>query len=293
MNTAVFARRILSTFLVAALLFAVHASTSFAAEEKTDDLIKKAQAAVQKGDLNGALELMNKAVKADPKNAQAWFALGRVHAALRQHDKAAAAYGKALEASPQASPLYMHRAMELFKAGQIKECVEDFDNYNKLLPDGAAQNWQRGIALYYAGRFADGKKQFELHQTVNKQDVENAVWHFLCTARAEGVDKARAQLIPISGDTRIPMAKVHELFAGKAKPDDVLAAARAGEPPPDRLARQLFYAHLYLGIYFEATGDAKQARDHIFKAAEKADQNDYMGDVARVHADILRKQEKK
>jgi len=55
----------------------------------------------------------------------------------------------------------------------------------------------------------------------------------------------------------------------------------------------MFYAHLYLGIYFEAIGDAKQARDYIFKAAERANQNGYMGDVARVHADILRKSEKK
>ena len=132
----------------------------------------------------------------------------------------------------------------------------------------------------------------EIHQTVNSNDVENAVWHFLCAARADGLASAKQGLIPIDGDGRVPMAQVHQLFAGKAKPEDVLAAAKAA-PAETRAGEPMFYAHLYLGIYFEAIGDAKQARDYIFKAAERANQNGYMGDVARVHADILRKSEKK
>ncbi len=127
---------------------------------------------------------------------------------------------------------------------------------------------------------------------MNSNDVENAVWHFLCAARADGLAAAKKGLIPIEGDGRVPMAEVHRLFAGKAKPDDVLAAAKAASAP-GRAGEPMFYANLYLGIYFEAIGDAKQARDYIFKAAQRADENGYMGDVARVHADILRKQEKK
>ena len=106
------------------------------------------------------------------------------------------------------------------------------------------------------------------------------------------MEPARKNLIPIEGDGRVPMSQVHQLFAGKAKPEDVLAAAKAA-PAHNRAGEPLFYAHLYLGIYFEALGDAKQARDYIFKAAERANENGYMGDVARVHAEILRKLEKK
>src|SRR5205085_8743876 len=101
-----------------------------------------------------------------------------------------------------------------------------------LEPQQKPYHWQRGISLYYAGRFDDGKKQFELHQTVNTQDVENAVWHFLCTVRLEGLESAKKQLIPIEKDARVPMAQVHQLFAGKARPQDVLAAAQAAPPQP-------------------------------------------------------------
>ena len=162
----------------------------------------------------------------------------------------------------------------------------------QILPEQEPNHWQRGISLYYAGEYERGRKQFELHQTVNSNDVENAVWHFLCVARANGLDNARAALIPIKGDARVPMAEVHTLFAGKAKPEDVLKAAGLGGPPTLRLNRQLFYAHLYLGLYFEALGDDQKAREHIAQAAGPYQTGDYMGDVARVHLELRWPKEK-
>ena len=119
--------------------------------------------------------------------------------------------------------------------------------------------------------------------------MENAAWHFLCVARLSGVEKARAVLIPIQGDPRVPMKEVHELFAGKAKPADVLTAARAGEPPPGQLRLNLFYAHLYLGLYYEALGDSAKSREEILRASNEYAGDDYMGDVARVHAQVFEK----
>jgi lipoprotein NlpI len=46
---------------------------------------------------------------------------------------------------------------------------------------------------------------------------------------------------------------------------------------------RLFYAHLYLGLFCEATGDETLAREHITKAAREYGGTDYMSDVARVH----------
>jgi len=271
----------------------VAATVSLAQTPDADTLLEQAAAAFRKDDFKGALELINKAIGADPKHLNARMTLAAYHSRLREYDKAAEAYGTAMTVAPNPNRVRMKRGEELFRAGKIGECLEDFDKFNATEPALAPHNWQRGIALYYAGRFADGKKQFEIHQTVNKNDVENAVWHFLCTTRAENLAEARHHLIPITGDARVPMKEIQMLFAGKAKPEDVLAAAKAGDPAPDRLGHNLFYAHLYLGIYFEAIGEKAKARDYIFKAAERANENGYMGDVARVHADILRKSEGK
>lgn len=198
----------------------------------------------------------------------------------------------ALDRDPKNADALQRRGEANFKAGRFSEAVADFDAYLRLKPEQKPYHWQRGIALYYAKRYADGKKQFELHQTVNPNDVENAVWHFLCTVRAEGLEAARKQLIPIEGDTRVPMAQVHRLFAGNASPEDVMAAAQAASDN-GRAGEPLFYAHLYLGLYYDATGDGKKAREHIEKAAERADRNGYMGDVGRVHAGRLHYQSAK
>src|SRR6185503_17774965 len=120
------------------------------------------------------------------------------------------------------------QAVSDFQSGRIEESVAGFDRLVKLAPEALPQLWQRGIALYYAGRFKDCRAQFESHRTVNPNDVENAAWHFLCVARGESPEKARAALLPVGPDARVPMLQVYQLFQGKRSPEDVLAAAGTG-----------------------------------------------------------------
>ena len=61
------------------------------------------------------------------------------------------------------------------------------------------------------------------------------------------------------------------------------------EWPHDELHHRLFYAHLYLGLYYDSLGDKKQALEHMTRAAGDYKISHYMGDVARVHRDILQK----
>jgi lipoprotein NlpI len=256
--------------------------------EEPPSLASEALAALERGELAQATTLAARAIEADPKQPQAWALRAHIYGLRRDYARSIADWTRVLELDPKRPEAWQRRGEERFRAGQITECLADFDRYLELQPSQKPHHWQRGIALYYAGRFADGQRQFALHQTVNTQDVENAVWHFLCTARAESLAAAKAKLIPITGDARIPMAQVHRMFAGKAEPGEVLAAAEAA-PMKTRAGEPRFYAHLYLGIYFEAAGEMTRAREHILKAADRADANGYMGDVARVHAAILAK----
>jgi lipoprotein NlpI len=269
--------------LLASLLLAPFAPAGAAADLAADAL-KQATEAWNKEDRTNAVEVLTQALKAKPKEARLWHLRAQMRNMLGQREAAVSDLDEAIKLEPDSAVLRQERATQLFRLGRIPECVVDFDKVNELAPSRAANNWQRGIALYYAGRFADGRRQFELHQTVNSEDVENAVWHFLCTAREQGLEAARTKLISISGDTRVPMKEVQALFANRAKPEDVMAAAKAGEPSEETLKGQLFYGNLYLGLYYEALGDAAKSREYIVEAAKLADPRDYMGDVARVHA---------
>ncbi len=172
----------------------------------------------------------------------------------------------------------LDRAVDEFEQGRFSASAATFDQVAKMLPDQAPQLWQRGIALYYAGRYTDCRRQFESHRTVNPDDVENAAWHFLCVAREQAPDKARAALLPVGPDPRPPMREVYQLFRGSMTADEVLKAAG------DRLSGQ-FYAHLYIGLYSEALGRKDVALKHIKEAASDryAAVGGYMHMVAVVH----------
>ncbi len=165
-----------------------------------------------------------------------------------------------------------------FRAGRVREAALAFDALAAAAPEDAPHLWQRGIALYYAGRFGDCRTQFESHRTVNPNDVENAAWHFLCVARAESPAAARAALLPVGPDRRSPMREVYGMLEGAVTPAQVLAAGARDEAAA-------FYAELYVGLYFEALGEAARSRTHMVAAASPqfAVAGGYMHRVAQVH----------
>jgi lipoprotein NlpI len=260
--------------------------------DTADDLLKAARTALTKRDADEALRLADKAIGLDPKNAEAYLLRGTSHEALQHHAEAVADFDKCLDLSPDLAEAYDSRGSEHFKLGHITESLRDFDKALELRPALRPGHWKRGITCYYAGKFDEGRKQFEGYEKVDTNDVENAVWHYLCVARLTSPEKARASLLKIGKDKRVPMMHVYELYSGRAKPQDVLAAAQEGKPTPEELNERFFYAHLYLGLYHEVAGDKKQALDHLKQAAEDHKIGHYMWDVARVHLDLLRKEAK-
>ena len=58
---------------------------------------------------------------------------------------------------------------------------------------------------------------------------------------------------------------------------------------PGERQERLFYAYLYLGLYHEANGAAKESLAYMRKAVDQQWTGHYMWDVARVHRDLLTK----
>jgi lipoprotein NlpI len=243
--------------LAAALLLLIPAAGPADDKADADKLVTEAAAALKARRNADAADLLLRAIKLDPANAAA-------------HDRLGDA---------------------LLKLGKFDDAVAEFDRFLKLEPRFAPEHWRRGIALYYAGKFDEGRKQFDLHRTVNPEDVENSAWHYLCNARATSPAKARAELIPVSKDARVPMKQVLELFAGKLKPQDVLDAAETAGLTGERLKEARFYAHLYVGLFYESEGDAAKAKEHLTTAVEKYKIGHSMWDVADAHLKMLKKKQ--
>ncbi len=187
----------------------------------------------------------------------------------------------------ESAQAYQSRGVAYFEMGEFKKSISDFDRVIEIAPSQEPHHWQRGISYYYAGEYEKGAKQFELHRSVNPNDVENAVWHFICKAKLDGPEAAKEALIPISYDSRIPMSAIWKLYSGEETPESVLEVC--GTPDPSsRLSRQRFnYAHLYIGLYHEAFDRTQLAKKHIKLAATTFTMDNYMGMVAHVHHRLL------
>ena len=200
-----------------------------------------------------------------------------------KYDEALQILDKAIAADNDFLRAINLRGMVQYMRGQFKQSVADFDHVIAKEPKAFPGHWQRGIALYYVGRYEDGAKQFKAYEQVSTSDVENTFWHWMCNYKLLGEKQARDALLKTGRDSRTPMNEVLQLIQGKIEPPAVLQAAEK-----DGKKEALFYAHLYLGLYHDVKGDRKKALEHLELAAGKYHLGNYMHEVARVHRDWLK-----
>lgn len=259
--------------------------------QKTDEageirkVFSQIRALIYQNRRNEALQVASEALTKFPESAPIWTMKGRIHQTFREFEKAHADLIHAVELDPSFADAWQLKGVVEFQMTRPADSVDSFDKYLELRPAEAPYHWQRGISLYYAADFEEGALQFEIHKSVNPADVENVFWHYLCNAGMKGATKAAENIIPLQpGDGRIPMREIHGLITGKNTTMDVIDAAVKGSGGNGiQEKNNRFYAHLYLGLYFESTGDQVKSLEHMQKAAETYSQTHFMGDVAKVH----------
>jgi lipoprotein NlpI len=202
---------------------------------------------------------------------------GRYDLAVMKAQSAASMAEKSGEIQQQA-------ARVVYLSGKAAESVPLFDRANELIPTIAPHNWERGIALGTCGKWAEGAQQFKLHHDVNPNDVENSAWYFLCVAKSEGLEAAKKSVIPSGGDGRQPMMTVLQMLKGTKTPKEVIEAAIANTSEGSGRADALFYADLYVGLYYDSLGDAENAKKYLLSSLKHGVKG-YMVDTARVYLD--------
>lgn len=285
--------RYTGTFLLALSVLVIGSGTSAAQQDsQAAKVYQQARQAFAQQDVDLALRLSAEAIELDPSFSPAWQLRGILFENGRQHKESIAAYSKAIELVPDDAATIDRRGSEYLLASEFDKAIADFDKAIELAPELERRHWKRGIAYYYAKKYAEGAAQFELYQTYDANDVENSVWRFLCMAKDVGVEQARKELLPIENDRRVPLMVVYAMFRAEAEPSDVMDAVKAGDPPAEELKRREFYAHLYLGLYYDALGQQDSATKHMNQAVER-ELPGYMWSIAKVHAEYLEASRKK
>lgn len=182
--------------------------------------------------------------------------------------------------------------MSAFASNKVEESVEIYDSIIRDDPRRKPYVWQRGLSLYYAGRYREGAEQFATDVAVNPNDTEEQIWHLLCLAKTEGVgslDEARTQKLTVGKDRRPVMRLVQKLFLGEngSSLDPEKELITMAENANANSAGNQFYASLYLSLYYESLKDEKLSQQWMVSAtgteyAKTVGRRDPMVDVARI-----------
>ena len=153
--------------------------------------------------------------------------------------------------------------MVAFAAGRVDEAIALYDAAIAENPASRPYLWQRGLALYYADRFADGADQFAADVAVNPNDTEEQIWHLLCLARLKGgLEAARPFQLSVGKDSRPVMRAAQKLFLSGSAEDEKALAKEAS----DGYSMDRFYASLYLSLFHESGGNGAAAEQRMREA---------------------------
>lgn len=123
-----------ATFL---LLFLLYASIpfSFSAEKSAASLVNESEVLIGEHKYHSAQQLLSKALKRDPKIAEAHHNLGLVYARLSKNDLALLQFQQALNINPRLAQSWLMLASVQQASGNLKAAVESYDQFLKRFPE--------------------------------------------------------------------------------------------------------------------------------------------------------------
>jgi tetratricopeptide (TPR) repeat protein len=115
---------------------AILEANSFPDNVKSGTYLSRGRAYEGKGDLDKALEDLNKAIKLEPKSVYAYQNRANLHKKRKEPDEAVADYSKAIKVNPKFPYAYQGRGLLLLRQGKDAEAESDFARYLQLFPEG-------------------------------------------------------------------------------------------------------------------------------------------------------------
>jgi len=143
-------RKALSFALCGALAAAMLAGTASAGKSSGDDG-KAARAALARGKVDRAIELAERAVAADPRNAATRLVLAQAYLKAGRFDSASATFNDALDLGDNSARTALSLALSNVAAGRSREAVAILDDWRSSVPAS-----DLGLAYALAGETGRG-----------------------------------------------------------------------------------------------------------------------------------------
>lgn len=130
------------------------AATTAAADPAAESL-KKGKAALEAGKAEDAIRHLTDAIRADPRNAEAYFHRGRANESAGRWDEALADFSEAIRLDPKSTRAHLERGKHHLARRDLKRAVADLTEASRLDPRDVGPLYHRSLARYEAGEYAE------------------------------------------------------------------------------------------------------------------------------------------
>jgi tetratricopeptide (TPR) repeat protein len=240
--------------LVLAALFLTHAGAAALAQKgsEADKLAQKGAESLGRKDWRRALDSYQKAVRADARHVEANYGLGVAYMNLKQSNEALAAFANVVAAqpNPRAKEALVNTGVIQFVLGRYKESADALALALALGDIGTTGHYFLGKAYMQTGR--DDRQALDSLRRASSdpqfaQDALASVG-FLLLKQGKGREAVAPleQAARMSPPNALTQALLGNAYLAADRPEEALAALRAGDPNQFFTQFGLGYAHLSL-----------------------------------------------
>jgi len=112
----------------------------------TRDLSNKALKLAESGQYEKALELVNREIKTDPNNANAWYNKGILLFKMCRFQEARNSFAQATDIDPEFAEAWYNKGIALMNLGKYFEAIRAFDKAIAINPNDRDARQQRDLA---------------------------------------------------------------------------------------------------------------------------------------------------
>ncbi len=149
--------------------------TVYARDDSNQKLYEEAQEEALNGDLKRAASLIEKVVKTDPEDFEAWTELGTVHFRREKYKEAEKCYGRALKARPDYMLALINLGRVRIAEKDYQQALEALDRAVELEPDRPESN--RLVGEAYLGLKQGSKAVGYLNKAISLDPLGMADVH--------------------------------------------------------------------------------------------------------------------
>lgn len=154
------------------------------------DYRQKAQASIDLGEFDKAIQEYTRALQLDPGNVE--LLLGRGDAQHRNHNPRTAIkdFDQVISAEPNNARAYYYRAWSYIAMRKLEKAISDFSRAIELKPDYTKAYSDRGYTYYEMGDFASAVQDFTQALATNPENA--SVYHLRAGAYEKLLDTEKA-----------------------------------------------------------------------------------------------------